>query len=330
MLEDLTSRELNLIETEDEMFHKRAFLAELVKGAAESDNPEAAFEFLCSDPTIKAALGNDKSEWPQRAKDLYYSVEGFGTDATKMGAITGGTLAGSGAIAGALIGAAAGGLAGGPVGAIMGLIPGAIAGALVNFFSIQAVTTYIVLGIAMVVYACVVRLKRYKRIMEEVKASGIDQEKMNTKKRYSEYLPLYSDFPAKVKRIEQLKSLCEYAVKNASKLDINKMRSTFSKTGLVIDINGKVKAGKHINWKDTDNSDSITGKGWDAKKLMSACDTMLRLIKVVGSIELSKDNLKNQVPKATFKVLRGALKELNFWLLDLSRGVAMAAKWYKR
>ena len=188
-----------------------------------------------------------------------------------------------------------------------------------------------VFGIASLIRACFVRVKRYQKLLQRAKSDGLDANKIIAKNRYSQYLPLYQNFNPAVKRIIELKNLVISAIKDKNP-DPAAYQKRMQAVGIAVYDSGKVKGGAHITWFEADNSKSIREKGWDEKKLMSAVDTCLKLIDDMKVTNLSKKDAidtKNMSNRAK-RMIKTAYKEMNFWLLDLIRGVAVAAKQYKK
>ena len=305
MLEDMTRYELDIIEYEARLNAKHEILAQLLKNAANSSDPVAALEFLSMDPGVKKMLGNDKNNWNVTSKKLYDSCEGWGQDIGR----------------GIIATAPAAALHATGVGMLMG--PAGFFGALAGWAGL--------FGIASIIHACTVRVGRYKKILQRVKSDGLDPNKIIAKNRYSQYLPLYQNFNADVKRVIDLKNLVVSAIKDKNP-DPSAYQKKMQSLGIAVFDSGKVKGGAHTTWADMDNSKSIREKGWDEKKLMAAVNTCLKLIDDMKVTNLSKQDALDtkQMSGRAKKMIKSAYKEMSFWLLDLIRGVAIAVKQYKK
>ena len=277
--------------------------------------PGWILDFLSGNPKIAKVLGNDASKYEERINSLV-SVEGLAADiksVSKHAHTAGGALAGYGIVATILTGGA-------PLFALLVAVP---------VWYLMGMAIFAAgLGIGAVVHLIVVRLGRYVKKLKAVKEAGLDSAKFSDGKKYqSDYLPKYENWGRMVARINNLKKLCSEVIQNPEKGNAQTIAEKFSAMGIIFE-DGKVKAGSHYDKQSP--SMSIESKGWDEKKLMMAIDASLKLVENLMKTVGSKDQAikAKTLGREEKKLLKAAFKELNFWVLDLVRGVAVAAEKY--
>ena len=286
----------------------------LLVAANKSENRDQILNFLSGNPKIAKVLGNDASKYAERINSLT-SMEGLAADLNVQQKLKGAGYAGVGyAIVAAIM------HGGGTLIELLAVIP---LGYLLGIAICSAI-----LGVAAIVHLVVVRLTRYVKKLKEVKKLGLNQEKFNDGKKYqSDYLPKYENWGRMVTRINNLQKLCSEIIQNPGKGNAETIAEKFSAIGIIFE-DGKVKAGSHMDKQSP--SMSIETKGWDANKLMMAIDASLKLVENLMKTVGSKDQAikAKTLGREEKKLLKAAFKELNFWVLDLVRGVAVAAEKY--
>lgn len=286
----------------------------LLIAANKSENRDQILDFLSGNPKIAKILGDDASQYSKRIDELT-SVEGLAADIK-------GAKAGKRAIIGATVGYSM----------IQTILHGG--GVIATIFSIPVGLLWgfaffaVAVGIGSIIHLVVVRLGRYVKKLKAVKEKGLDSEKFSNGKKYqSDYLPKYENWGRMVARINNLQKLCSEIIQNPGKGNAGAISEKFSSLGIIFE-DGKVKAGSHYDKQSP--SMSIESKGWDEKKLMMAIDASMKLVENLMKTVGSKDQAikAKTLGKEEKKLLKAAFKELNFWVLDLVRGVAVAAEKY--
>lgn len=287
----------------------------LLVAANKSENRDQILDFLSDNPTIAKVLGNDASKYEERINSLA-SVEGLAADVksvSKHAHTAGGAVVGYGIAANILNGGA-------PLFALLAAVP--------MWYLIGVAIFAAGLGIGAVIHLIVVRLGRYVKKLKAVKEKGLDSAKFSDGKKYqSDYLPRYENWGKMVARINNLQKLCSEIIQNPGKGNAQTITEKFSAIGIIFE-DGKVKAGSHYDKQSP--SMSVETKGWDEKKLTMAIDASMKLVENLMKTVGSKDQAikAKLLGKEEKKLLKAAFKELNFWVLDLVRGVAVAAEKY--
>ena len=286
----------------------------LLVAANKSENRDQILDFLSGNPKIAQILGDDASQYSKRIDELT-SMEGLAAD---IKAAKGAKRAIIGATVGySMIHTILHG--GGVISAILSIPGGLLLG--FAFFAVAV-------GIGSVIHLIVVRLGRYVKKLKEIKEKGLDSAKFSDGKKYqSDYLPKYENWGRRVTRINNLQKLCSEIIQNPEKGNAATIAEKFSAMGIIFE-DGKVKAGSHYDKQSP--SMSVETKGWDEKKLTMAVDASLKLVENLMKTVGSKDQAikAKLLGKEEKKLLKAAFKELNFWVLDLVRGVAVAAEKY--
>ena len=290
----------------------------LLSAANKSKDRDKILAFLKNDPSIAVILGDDAAKYSERI-DNFTSMEGLAADMTIP-------------VKAGKIGAAA--YAGYKTASVMALVHSAGFSSLWGLLALPmallhgCVIALAALGLVAVGHLLIVRIARYVKKLKAVRQKGLDAEKFNDGKKYfSDYLPKYEDWNKMTHRISTLQSLCSTIINNPEAADAEDLTSKFSSLGVIIE-NGKVRAGSHMDKQYP--AMSIESKGWNSDRLMTAVDASLELVKDLLKTAQSKDQaLKlNSLGSAEKKLLKAGYKELHFWVLDLIRGVAVAAERY--
>ena len=274
-------------------------MASLLKAADEFENREVILNFLKQDSSIARILGDDDTLYSDRISQ-YSSVEGLAADLSKVNEV------------------------------FIKISKYSKKHPLLKLpIAIVMLLPTMMLGIYAVCHLVVIRLLKYVGTLKSIQKRGLNGDKFGKEKNYkSDYLPRRSDWDQFVRRITALQNLCISIVQNPEKASAGEITRQAMAAGMTVHGNGRVIAGNHLDKQYVDLT--IEKKGWDAESLMMAVEKCLSIVDMFKKMGSSKREVMRlgSLGKQEKRLMKGVYKELNFWILDLVRGVTIAAKKY--